>query len=87
MSEAIPSEYRGWWRITETSQWVNDGLDILGPALLSITGHGHGAKVGDVAEARAAPVARVEREPAAAGHKRSRQIPHQGRELMAGCGL
>lgn len=40
MSEAIPSEYRGWWRITETSQWVNDGLDILGPALLSLTGHG-----------------------------------------------
>ena len=40
MSDPIPSEYRGWWRITETSQWVNDGLDILGPALLSITGHG-----------------------------------------------
>jgi hypothetical protein len=30
----------GWWRITETSQWVNDGLDDLGPAMLSITGHG-----------------------------------------------
>ena len=40
MSEPIPSEYRGWWRITETSQWVDDGLDILGPALLSLTGHG-----------------------------------------------
>lgn len=38
--EEIPSEYRGWWRITETSQWVNDGLDDLGPALLSLTGHG-----------------------------------------------
>jgi hypothetical protein len=37
--ESIPSEYRGWWRITETSQWVDDGLDILGPALLSLTGH------------------------------------------------
>jgi hypothetical protein len=36
----IPSSYRGWWRITETSQWVDDGLDILGPALLSLTGHG-----------------------------------------------
>jgi hypothetical protein len=36
----IPSQYRGWWRITETSQWVNDGLDILGTALISITGHG-----------------------------------------------
>ena len=35
----IPSEYRGWWRITETSQWVDDGLDILGPALLSLTGY------------------------------------------------
>jgi hypothetical protein len=40
MHEPIPSEYRGWWRITETSQWVNDGLDIIGPALLSLTGHG-----------------------------------------------
>ena len=35
----IPSAYRGWWRIVETSQWVADGLDILGPALLSLTGH------------------------------------------------
>ena len=35
----IPSEYRGWWRIIETSQWVDDGLDILGPALLSLTGY------------------------------------------------
>ena len=40
MSEPIPSEYQGWWRIVETSQWVDDGLDILGPALLSLTGHG-----------------------------------------------
>ena len=23
----IPSEYHGWWRITETSAWVNDGID------------------------------------------------------------
>jgi hypothetical protein len=38
---AIPSEYRGWWRIVETSQWVDDGLDDLGTALLSIgTGRG-----------------------------------------------
>jgi hypothetical protein len=35
----IPTEYRGWWRIVDTSQWVNDGLDILGPAVLSLTGH------------------------------------------------
>jgi len=34
----IPSEYRGWWRIVETSQWVNDRLDLLGPALISLTG-------------------------------------------------
>ena len=36
--ELHPDLY-GWWRITETSQWVNEGLDDLGPALLSITGH------------------------------------------------
>lgn len=30
---------RGWWRITDTSQWVNDGLDDVGPAMISITGH------------------------------------------------
>ena len=35
----IPSEYRGWWRITETSAWVNDGIDILGTAVISLTGH------------------------------------------------
>ena len=36
----IPREYQGWWRIVETSQWVNKYLDDLGPALLSITGDG-----------------------------------------------
>lgn len=35
----IPSEYRGWWRIIETSQWIDDGLDMLGPALISLTGY------------------------------------------------
>ena len=35
---AIPPEYRGWWRIVETGTWVNEGLDVLGPALLSLTG-------------------------------------------------
>jgi hypothetical protein len=34
----IPSEYYGWWRIIETSQWVNDDIDIIGKALISITG-------------------------------------------------
>jgi hypothetical protein len=36
----ILHEYRGWWRIVETSQWVNEHLDDLGPALLSLTGYG-----------------------------------------------
>jgi hypothetical protein len=34
----IPPEYQGWWRIIETSEWSNDDIDILGPALLSLTG-------------------------------------------------
>jgi len=38
--DSIPSEYRGWWRITETSQWSSKFLDSLGPALLSLTGQG-----------------------------------------------
>jgi hypothetical protein len=36
----IPDEYRGWWRIIETSQWGNEDLDIVGPALISLTGYG-----------------------------------------------
>jgi hypothetical protein len=39
MNDEIPTEYRGWWRITETETWVNDGIDILGTAMLSLTGH------------------------------------------------
>jgi hypothetical protein len=35
---SIPAEYYGWWRIVDTETWVNDGLDMLGPALLSLTG-------------------------------------------------
>jgi hypothetical protein len=38
-SERIPTEFRGWWRIVETSAWASDRLDILGPALLSLTGY------------------------------------------------
>ncbi|HPN09789.1 MAG TPA: hypothetical protein PLU95_10835 [Syntrophales bacterium] len=34
----IPSEYHGWWRIVETSQWDTDDIDIIGKALISITG-------------------------------------------------
>ena len=34
----IPAGYRGWWRIVDTEAWVNESLDILGPALISLTG-------------------------------------------------
>ena len=36
----ILSEYYGWWRIIETSQWDSDDIDIIGKALISITGDG-----------------------------------------------
>ena len=36
----IPQGYRGGWRIVETSQWADDHLDILGPAMISLTGCG-----------------------------------------------
>ena len=35
---SIPPDYYGWWRITDTGTWVNDGLDDLGPALISLMG-------------------------------------------------
>ena len=38
-SHDLHPDLRGWWRITEASQWVNDGLDDLGTAMISITGH------------------------------------------------
>lgn len=34
----ISSDYFGWWHIIETDTWVNDSLDDLGPALISLTG-------------------------------------------------
>jgi hypothetical protein len=37
---SIPTDIAGWWRIVETSEWGNRGLEILGPALLSLTGDG-----------------------------------------------
>jgi hypothetical protein len=38
LQTAIPAEYAGWWRIVDTSTWLKDDLDILGPALVSFTG-------------------------------------------------
>lgn len=35
---SIPPEYAGWWRIVETTFWQTSDLDMLGPALLSLTG-------------------------------------------------
>jgi len=35
----IPPEYYGWWRIIKTSQWDSDGIDIMGTALISLTGY------------------------------------------------
>jgi hypothetical protein len=37
--QQIPPEYRGWWRIVDTSAWGRDHLDILGTAMISLTGH------------------------------------------------
>ena len=37
-NKEIPHEYYGWWRIIETSQWTNDDIDIIGTALISLTG-------------------------------------------------
>ncbi|HYX34540.1 MAG TPA: hypothetical protein VE954_15670 [Oligoflexus sp.] len=38
MTEEISPQIRGWWRIIDTATWVNEGLDDLGPALISFTG-------------------------------------------------
>src|SRR3989304_1164433 len=35
---SIPSEVSGWWRIVDTGAWGSNDIDILGPALLSLTG-------------------------------------------------
>jgi hypothetical protein len=51
MQNEIPSEYQGWWRIIETSQWVNDDLDILGTALISRTSYGSGTRQFSLPEA------------------------------------
>ena len=36
---SIPSEFAGWWRITDTETWSSKFLDMLGPALISFTGY------------------------------------------------
>jgi hypothetical protein len=36
---SIPSSISGWWRIVDTSTWGSDALDLLGPALLSLSGY------------------------------------------------
>ena len=38
IEEDMPDEYYGWWRIVETSQWVDDHIDMIGTALISLTG-------------------------------------------------
>jgi len=35
----IPELYFGWWRITKTDTWDDESLNILGPAMLSLTGY------------------------------------------------
>ena len=37
--ERIPPDYRGWWRITESSIWDNKYLHRCGTALISLTGN------------------------------------------------
>jgi hypothetical protein len=39
MQNEIPFEYQGWWRIIETSRWDNNKLDIMGTALITLTGN------------------------------------------------
>jgi hypothetical protein len=38
-SNNLHADLHGWWRITDTSQWVNKRLDALGPAMISLTGY------------------------------------------------
>ena len=38
MQTEIPPEYRSWWRIVDTSRWDSTRLDLLGTAMISLTG-------------------------------------------------
>ena len=37
--EPIQDEYYGQWRIIETSRWSSRSIDLMGPALISLTGN------------------------------------------------
>ncbi len=37
---SIPADCAGWWRIVDTGMWGSRDIDVLGPALLSLTGEG-----------------------------------------------
>ena len=36
--EELPEDLYGWWRITDTSHWGNQYIDVLGPALICVEG-------------------------------------------------
>ena len=36
--EELPEALYGWWRITDTSQWGNQDIDVIGPALICVEG-------------------------------------------------
>ena len=40
MTTELPENCYGWWRIVDTGTWGQDGLEMLGPALISLTGRG-----------------------------------------------
>ena len=37
-AQRIPQPLHGWWRIVETEAWASEHLDLLGPAMISLTG-------------------------------------------------
>jgi hypothetical protein len=38
VTDELSPDLYGWWRITETSQWGSRSLDLMGTALISVTG-------------------------------------------------
>lgn len=66
MTAELNPDLVGWWRIVETSQWANDYLDDLGPAVLSITGKfsiDQGDKSTFIAERTSAPAEPIQDPP------------------------